>query len=121
MPQIEEALKQYRRVMPQFFITSVTHIPVIKKIDNVTGDELLIDSNSNIINVYIVRKTSDWWFDKTGEIQGGNALMLVKHDQIINKNDKIIWNNNTYRVKNILNRDNLGGQIAYKACNLFLI
>lgn len=121
MGQLEAARAQLRQVLPQYFTTSVTYIPIVKTTSNTTGDETLTDGASYSIKVYIVRKNAPWFLDKAGLIQGGDALMLTFYDQTIAKNDKITWNGNTYRVENVLDRDQLGGGIAYRTCNLFLI
>ena len=100
---------------------AVIRTPVTKTISNIEGDETLTDGTPETITVYIVRKATKWTFDTIGQIEGGDAQMLTKSTQTINKNDKITWNGNTYRVQDVLNRDNPGGNVCYKTCNLFLI
>jgi hypothetical protein len=100
---------------------TVTHTPVTKTLSNVTGDETLTDGTGVNINAYIVRKNAPWFLDKAGLIQGGDALMLVSSAITITKDDKITWNSNTYRVQDVLLRNQIGGNCAYTLCNLFLI
>lgn len=88
--------------------------------DNLSGHEVFTVSSTASVTAYIVRKNRPWQFDKAGEIEGGDAVMLVKPDQTINKNDVVTWNSNDYYVETVLNRDQIGGNVAYKACNLFL-
>ncbi len=101
--------------------SDVIRTAVTKTTSNFTGDETLTNGSTAEIRAYIVRKARGWIFDKEGEIEGGDAQMLTKANQTINKNDLITWNNNTYRVQNVLNRDQIGGTVALKNCNLFLI
>ncbi len=100
---------------------SVVRTPVTQTISNIEGDETLTDGTNETITVYISRKAKPWTFDKAGMIEGGDAVMLTLPTQTINRQDKITWNGNTYRVLTVINRDQLGGNVAYKACNLFLI
>jgi hypothetical protein len=99
---------------------SVVRTPITKTENNLTGNEILTEGTPVSITTYIVRKNTAWKFDKEGLIQGGDAQMIVPSTVTINRDDKITWNGNTYRVMNVLNRDNGGGNVAYKSCNLFL-
>jgi hypothetical protein len=121
MSQISQTKDQFRKILPQFFITPVTHTPVTYTNSNIEADETGTDGTPATITVYIVRKSRPWNFDKAGFIEGGDATMLVKYDQTISRGDKIAWNGNNYRIQTVLDRDQLGGDIAYKACNLFKI
>lgn len=121
MGQFESAAAQLKQILPQYFVTSVTRYPVVKFVDNSTGDEGFTYSATNTLLVYIVRRNTQWLFDKSGLIQGGDALMLVRYGDTIVKNDKIAWNGNNYRVQAVLNRDQYAGINSYIACNLFLI
>lgn len=99
----------------------VVRTPVTKTESNIEGDETLNDGTPENIQGYLSRKTAPWMFDKPGLIQGGDAILLVYPTQTINKNDKITHNNVTYRVQQTLNRDQIGGVVAYISCNLFKI
>jgi len=99
----------------------VTRTPVTKTTSNITGEETLTDGTATTITAYITRKTQPWHLDKEGLIEGGDALMLVKSTDTINKDDKITANGVIYRVHDILNRDQWGGNVAFKSCNLFKI
>jgi len=110
----------YARVFDHYG-DSVVRTPVTLSLSNVEGDETVVEGSTGSIKVYIVRKNKPWNFDAAGMIEGGDALMLVRSTDTINRHDKITWNSNTYRVQTVLNRDQIGGNVAYKACNLFLI
>lgn len=99
----------------------VTIAPKTKTIDNTSGDETLGAGSAVSTQVYIVRKNSPWFFDKAGLLEGGDAQMLTKPGVTVNKDDIVTWNGHSYRIQNVLNRDNPGGNVAYKSCNLFLI
>lgn len=98
----------------------LTRTPVTKTLSNVEGDEILTDGTPESIDVYFTKKTTDWVFDKEGEVEGGDAFMLTKYNQTINKNDKITYEGNTYRVQMVIDRV-VNGEIVGKDCNLFLI
>lgn len=99
----------------------VTRTPITKSINNVTGDETLTSGTNSTITAYISRKTAPWTLDKEGLIQGGDAIMLVLPTQTILKDDIITHNTVKYRVQDVINRDQIGGNVAYKTCNLFKI
>lgn len=100
--------------------TTVTKTPVTKTLSNTYGVETLTDGTDVSINVYFVRKYANWMFDKEGEIEGGDALMLTCYDTTINKNDKITYKSRVYRVKDV-HEVSEEGNTAFKRCNLFLI
>jgi hypothetical protein len=122
MGRLERAAELVRKVLNEqvFPDTTVERYPAIKTLSNVTGSEDFSYGVVQLLNCYIVRKTAPWMFDKTGEIQGGDAELLVKSNQAIFKNDKIVWNGNTYIVQDVLARDQLAG-VVYKRCNLFFV
>lgn len=121
MGQLEAAKNQLRTILPQFFVTPVILSSITYSKSNIDADETATVSGTSSVNCYIVRKTRPWSFDKAGFIEGGDAVMLVQYNQSINRGDKITWNGNTYRIQTVLDRDQLSGGIAYKACNLFIL
>lgn len=103
-------------------VSSVTLTPVSTSISNIEGDKALTEGTPSVINCYIVRQEKKWLFDKAGLIEGGDAIMLVRADQVIKKDYTVQWNNNTYRVQDVLSRDHPAeGVTVYKRCNLFII
>lgn len=99
---------------------TVTYTPITKTETNMLGNEVLTEGTSSSFTAYIVRKNAPWMFDKEGLIAGGDAQIIVPNTVTIRRDDKITWNGNTYRIKNVLNRDNIGGNVAYTSGNLFL-
>jgi hypothetical protein len=100
---------------------SVVRTPYTKTTSNVNGDETLTAGTPVTITVYIARKNAAWFLDKPGFVEGGDAIMIVPSDVTMNKDDTITWNGHTYRVITVLNRDMIGGNTAYRACQLFLL
>jgi hypothetical protein len=101
--------------------SEVSRVPITLSLSNIEGDETMTRGTTATLQVYIVRKARPWKFDNSGMIEGGDAVMLVKEANTVNRHDQIIWNGNTYRVETVLNRDQAGGNVYYKSCNLFLL
>jgi hypothetical protein len=120
MGQLEQARTQLRTILPRYYTTAVVRSIVTLSQSNIDGDETSAVSSTENINVYIARKARPWNFDKTGYIEGGDAIMLIDYQQAMSRGDLITWNGNTYQVQTVLDRDMLGGGVAYKTCNLFL-
>lgn len=99
----------------------VVHTPITQSLSNIDGDETLTSGATATLRVYITRKTAPWTFDKLGLITGGDALMLVKRQNTVNKNDLITHNSHVYRIQNTINRDQPGGNVAFTSCNLFIV
>jgi len=110
----------YSNVITQYG-DDVVRYPATFTYSNIEGDETVTYGATASLRAYIVRKARPWTFDKAGMIEGGDGLMLVKAADTITRLDKVTWNGNSYRVQTVLNRDNIGGTVAYKVCNLFLI
>jgi hypothetical protein len=100
---------------------SVVRTPVVKTTSNITGDAILTDGTPVTINAYIVRKDAKWFAEKSGYLEGGDAVMLIDSSLTMSKDDKITWKGDTFRVGTVLDRNNLGGNTAYLSCQLFLI
>lgn len=95
--------------------------PVTKTISNISGDESLNESNSYEIKAYISRRTTSWNVDEAGLIKGGDAVMITKPEDNIQKDYVITWNDRKYRVQDVIDRDQGGGRIMFRTSNLFLI
>jgi hypothetical protein len=120
-----ENYKQIRTVFNRIAINgvgaTVSRTPVTKTISGNFGDEILTEGTSANLTCFIVRKGTKWFVDNAGEFEKADALMLVKHDATINKNDIITYLTNKYRVESVLNRTAGEGQVVYKVCPLYLI
>jgi hypothetical protein len=118
----------YLRIRDNFLAKAITgygatvsRTPVTKTISGNFGDEILTEGTSANLTCFIVRKGTKWFVDNAGEFEKADALMLVKHDATINKNDIITYLTNKYRVESVLNRTAGEGQVVYKVCPLYLI
>lgn len=116
------AAKDYlRKTMPLYYTTTVVLSSVTYSNSNTEADETATVTGTASLNCYIVRKSRPWNFDKSGFIEGGDAILLAAYDSTIKRGDIITWNSNQYRIQTVLDRDQLTGAISYKACNLFKI
>lgn len=109
-------------IFPDWKVT-VSRTPVTKTLDPISGDETLSDGTPANIDVIFLRRSQKWMFDKEGLIEGGDAYILAKSTTSLNKEDKITYNGDTYRVQDLIIRytgppDN---DVIYKYANLFLI
>ena len=100
---------------------TVTLTPNTKTTSNISGNEKLTEGTPITFTAYIVRKNRPWFLDKAGLLEGGDAVMNVKGTQAIKKDDEITWQGVPYRVQDVLDRDQIGGNKAYKRVNLFKI
>ena len=118
----------FKRLLQQYSGRIVQHIPVTKLTSNLNGEETLSDGTSEYIKVHFVKTKNSYDFDKAGFIEKGDAVMLSDIDDDVNKDDKIIVNGETFRVKEALDvagvfdYNNMAGtEYVYTACNLFLL
>ncbi len=86
------------------FAKTVTRTPVTKTTSNTSGDETLTDGSTENISVAFFRKEDDWVMDKEGLIQDADAIMLVKTSQTLNKDDKITYDSEDFRVQKVVDR-----------------
>lgn len=100
---------------------SVTRTPITKTTSNTYGDATLTEGTAASINVFIVKKNTKWFMENSGEFEQSDALMLVKYDQAIAKDDKITYLTRNYRVQEVLERTAGEGTVVYKVCPLYLI
>ncbi len=98
----------------------VTRTPITKTTSNLYGTETLTEGSTEEITVYMVKQVTNQYFDKMGEIKAGDAIMLAQYDQTINKNDKITFAGQDYRV-DVVHPVYESENIVYKKCNLFYL
>ena len=101
--------------------SSVTITPVTKTISNIEGDESLVSGVPYKETVYFSHRKVDWMFDEASLLEGGDAIMLVEPTSEVSKDDVITYNNSDYRIQDVINRTQAGGEVMFKSCNLFLI
>ncbi len=98
---------------------SIDLYAVTKTISNDYGDETLTEGTKQTINGYIVKQNHRWTFDEEGQIEGGDALLLVPATASIKKDDRISFDSENYVVENTQERM-VEGKLVYTRCNLFL-
>ncbi len=75
-----------------FYQKTLIHTPIIKVIDNITGDQDLSDGTPVSITGAFYRKVNSETPDKAGLFGEADAVLLVKIQYSnINKNDKITY------------------------------
>lgn len=99
---------------------SVTRTPITKTTSNLYGEETLTDGTSETVTAAFFRKEDSWAQDNSGLIQEADAVVLVLPTQTLNKNDKIAYDSETYRVDKVITR-RLGTSEFYKAGQCFKI
>lgn len=113
--------KYFERKAINDYGVSVTRTPITKTTSNTYGDATLTEGTSASITVFIVKKNTKWFMENSGEFEQADALMLVKYDQAIAKDDKITHLTKNYRVQEVLERTAGEGTVVYKVCPLYLI
>lgn len=101
------------------FDAVVVRWPVTERISQQRGDKIESYSTTTEINAYVHRYSKEWIFDPIGKVEGGDAIMLVKDDVTVAKNDKIESEGETFKIRHIITRY-VQGTAVYKACNLFI-
>lgn len=102
------------------FSKTLTYTPVVKTVDNITGDETLSPGTPVSIVGAFFRKEDDWTQDKAGLIQNADAILLVKKDVTIAKDSTIEYDGEKYRVDKQTTR-RLDETIFYHVSQLFKI
>jgi hypothetical protein len=99
----------------------VVRTAITKTTSNIEGDETLTGGSTSTLRAYLSHRVRPWFVDKAGLIEGGDAVMIVKSTDTVNKDDLITHNNITYRVQSIIARTQPGGNTAFYTAQLFKI
>lgn len=102
------------------FGKSLTRTPVTKTTNNTTGDEVLTDGTSSTVTAAFYKSNDDYILSNPGLIKGADAVVMFLPTQTINKDDKITYSGETFRVHEVETRL-LGTTVMYKFARLFLI
>ena len=97
----------------------VIRVPVTMTL-NLAGQKEYADQVSEDIKVVFMSPKKKFMLDKSGLTKTCNAKMFTKSDQTINKYDKIVFNNKTYRIGKVRRRK-FNGVLGFKSVSLFLI
>ncbi len=104
----------------------VSHTSVTQSVDNISGGERLIENSAVDITAYFMVTKQKWLFDKQGNIQGGDAVLLSKAADNVLKDSIITADGIKYRVKDLIkvpgtfDPTGSGTEYVYFSCNLFL-
>ena len=102
---------------------TVTHTPVTQTKHPITGDESFTEGTPKSILAAFLRRDQRWTFDEAGEIEGGDAYVMVKPAiATINKNDLITVDGTVYRARDVITRygDSNNSTALFHYANLFV-
>lgn len=99
---------------------TVSRTPVTKTI-NFDGDETLTDGTPENITAVLHRRTTDWSAQNAGLLEGADGYIMVDPTQALNKNDKITYDGETYRVGDVIKRSKPVDVDLYKYSNLYKV
>ena len=112
----ESVFTKYMEALPK----SLSKITVTKTTDNLYGDETLTDGATTTISGTFFRKEDVYVQDKPGLLQNADAILMVKTSVTLNKNDKITYEGETYRIDKVVTR-RLGTTAIHKTAQLFRV
>jgi len=101
---------------------TVSRTPITKTLDPVSNDETFVAGTPGNIKAAFMKRSTKWFFDKDGLIEGGDAYAIVKDDVPLNKNDILTVDGAQYRVQDVVTRysDENNETALFKYANLFL-
>jgi len=99
---------------------SVTRTPVTTTLDNITGQKTYTDGAPESITVIWNNPNKEYTVTIEGQVKSADGVMFVKSTQTINKQDKILFDSETYRVFSV-DRRNMDTILGYLKVILFLI
>ena len=102
------------------FSKTLTRTAVTKTTSNSSGVETLTDGSTNTILGALFRKEDAWSQDKMALFQNADAILLIQLTETLNKEDKITYDSETYRVDKITTR-RMGEVKFYQVAQLFKI
>ena len=92
----------------------VDYYECTKTTDNLTGDENLSYGNSETLTLVFLKRTKEYEQGVEGRIELGDAYCISEYDEGIETNDKIVYQDTTYRVKqSIIRRINGEAMFTY--------
>ena len=99
---------------------TMTRTPKTKVISNISGSAEYIDGTPENITVVFVKRGVRYSWDKEGLTELGDAFLMIRKDQEMNKEDLIDYDGETHRVDNVLKRSANGTEL-FKAVVLFKV
>lgn len=102
------------------FSKSLDYIPVTKTTSGVSGNETLTEGTTSSITGAFFRQEDNYVRDKPGLIQDADAILMVKKDVTVNKNDIIGYEGEEYRIEKIVPRK-LDGTVFYNLARCYKV
>ena len=122
---------QFDKILNDYAGRNVSRVPVSRTTANITGQEILTNGTTADIKCYFMLTGQNFDYQKAGFLEKGNAVMLAKAADSVKKDDIIIADSKTYRIREAFDVpgvfDTTGSSTAntvimvYSACNLFLM
>jgi len=120
-------VNDFDRILNDYAGRQISHTPIVKTTSNISGQETLTDGTAVTIKAYFMRTNQKWDYQKAGFLEVGDAVVLAKYADTVQRNDKITVDGFDYRVKEAFNVPGVfssttsGTSFVFTACNLFLI
>lgn len=106
--------------MLDLFEKTLTYTPYTKTLNSLSGDETLTAGTASSISGCLFMKEDFYRLAESGLIQDADAILLVKSDVTISKNDTITYASITWRIDTVRARQ-LGTTIFYYFAKLFKV
>jgi len=115
----------FDRILNDYFGRNVSHTPRTQSVSNITGEESFTEGSATDVFSYFLKRDQPWTFDKASNIEGGDAVLLAKYTDAVEKDDLIAADGETYVVHDVINvpgvfNEDGSVELIYSYCNLFL-
>lgn len=102
---------------------SVSHIPVTKTTNPMNGEETLTEGSTATVSVVFFKKETGFKQEFEGVFEDGDAECVVSSTYDLNRDDKLIVDNETYRIDKKIEYygGNTNDTKIFTQCNLFLV
>jgi len=109
----------YERMLDNFGKV-VSYTPVTKTTSNITGEESLSDGTPGNVTLTFYKRDEKYSQEIQGLMDNADAVVLAKNALTLEKDSKITYQGEVYRIDNVLTR-RLGTNVFYKYAQCFLI
>lgn len=86
------------------FSKTISRTPVTVTNSNLSGSETFSDGTPANISGAFFRKEDEYFHKNFGELQNADAVLMVLPSVTINKNDKLTYDSEDYRVEKVVTR-----------------
>lgn len=83
------------------FGRQIVHIPITRSISNYSGRETLTEGTPVVIEAYFIRTEQAWDYEKAGLTEKGNAVLLAKHADAVEKDDLVLADGTNIEISSI--------------------